>query len=101
MKLKPVEYHPGAQLDVISAFEWYELHESGLGTRFQEELLTAEKFIRRNPLLGHPHKLGTRRRPLKVFPYVLIYFDEPDLILVLAVAHYSRAPGYWHRRAVS
>jgi toxin ParE1/3/4 len=100
MKLKPVEYHPGARLDAVLAFEWYEMHEAGLGTRFHEELAKAEKFVRRNPLLGHPHKFETRKWPLKVFPYTLVYSIEPDLILVLAVAHYSRAPGYWHRRLV-
>lgn len=98
MKLKPVEHHPGVRLDVIKAFEWYETHEAGLGARFQKELAAAEKFVRRNPLLGQPHKFGTRKWPLKVFPYILIYSDEPDLILVLAIAHFSRASGYWHRR---
>ena len=98
MKLKPVEYHPGARLEVIKAFEWYELHEAGLGVRFQEELAEAEKFVRHNPLLGQPHKLETRKWPLKVFPYNLVYSNEPDLILVLAVAHYSRVPDYWRRR---
>lgn len=98
MQLKPVEHHPGARLDAVEAFEWYELHEAGLGARFQEKLAAAEKFIRRNPMLGHPHKFETRKWPLKVFPYTLIYSNEPDLILVLAVAHYSRAPDYWYRR---
>ena len=98
MRLKPVEYHPGARLDVISAFDWYERHEAGLGSRFQKELAAAEKFVRHNPLLGDPHKFETRKWPLKVFPFNLIYSDEPDLILVLAVAHYSRAPNYWYRR---
>jgi len=98
MKLKVVEYHPGAQLDVVKAFDWYESHEPGLGVRFQEELAETEKFIRSNPLLGHPHKFKTRKWPLKVFPYTLIYSDEPDLIFVLAVAHYSRTQRYWHHR---
>jgi len=98
MKSKPVEYHPGARLDVVTASEWYESRELGLGVRFQEELTSAEKFIQRNPSLGHPHKFETRKWPLKVFPFVLVYSEEPDLILVVAVAHYSRAQGYWHRR---
>jgi len=98
MKSKPVEYHPGARLDVLTAFEWYETREPGLGVRFQDELAEAEKFIQRNPPLGHPHKFGTRKWPLKVFPFVLVYSEELDLILVLAVAHYSRAQGYWHHR---
>src|SRR5690348_9763108 len=100
MKSKPVEHHPGAQLDIVQAFEWYETREPGLGPRFQEELARAEEFVRCNPALGHPHKFGTRRWPLKVFPYALIFSVEPDVILVLAVAHYSRTSSYWHRRLV-
>ena len=98
MRLKPVELHPGARLDAIEAFDWYELHEAGLGERFQSALAEAEDFVRRNPQLGNPHKFGTRRWRLKVFPYILIYSDEPEIILVLAVAHFSRAPEYWFNR---
>jgi hypothetical protein len=98
MKLKPVEYHPGARLDVVTAFDWYELRKPGLAARFQGELAAGEKFIRHHPLLGNPYKFETRKWPLKVFPYTLIYSDEPDLIFVLAVAHYSRAQGYWFNR---
>ena len=98
MKSKPVEYHPGARLDVFEAFDWYEIHEEGLGERFQAALAQAENFVRRNPQLGHPYKFGTRKWALKVFPYNLIYSDETELILILAVAHYSRAPDFWHNR---
>jgi hypothetical protein len=59
MKLKPVEHHPGARLDIVKAFEWYEMREAGVGVRFQEELAGAEEFVRRNPLPGHRHKFGT------------------------------------------
>jgi toxin ParE1/3/4 len=99
MKLKPVEYHPGARLEIIEAFEWYELHEPGLGARFQDSVAEAEKFVRRNPQLGAPGRFGTRKWPLKTFPYNLIYSDEPSAILIIALAHFSRQPRYWRRRS--
>jgi hypothetical protein len=99
MKSKPIEHHPDARLEVVEAFDWYELHESGLGERFQSALKEAENFIRRNPQLGSPHKYGTRKRPLKIFPYNLIYSDEPEAVVILAVAHFSRRPDYWRQRA--
>jgi hypothetical protein len=98
MKLKPVEYHPGARLEIVEAFEWYELHQSGLGIRFQSALANAEEFIRRHPQLGTPGRSGVRKRSLKTFPYNLIYSEEPNAVLVLALAHFSRRPRYWHRR---
>ena len=36
-----------------------------------------------------------RRHFRRTFPYAVIYVDDPDLILVLAVAHFKRRPGYW------
>ncbi|HEU5123831.1 MAG TPA: type II toxin-antitoxin system RelE/ParE family toxin [Verrucomicrobiae bacterium] len=98
MKLKRVEYHPGARLEILEAFEWYEWHEPGLGVRFQAALAESENFIRRNPQLGTLGRFGVRKRPLKIFPYNLIYSEEPDAILVIALAHFSRHPRYWHRR---
>ena len=95
MKSKPVEYHPGARLDIIEAFDWYELHEAGLGGRFHSALTEAERFVRGNPQLGRLYDFGTRRWSLKVFPYTLIYSDEPETMLIAAVAHYSRSPDYW------
>ncbi|MCC7419912.1 MAG: type II toxin-antitoxin system RelE/ParE family toxin [Planctomycetaceae bacterium] len=45
-------------------------------------------------LVGPYRSLRVRR-----FPYRLIYLvEDPDLILILAVAHTGRRPGYWQRR---
>jgi len=35
---------------------------------------------------------------LKRFPYSLVFRDEPEYILVIAVAHHRRRSGYWSRR---
>ena len=34
----------------------------------------------------------------KVFPYAVLYSIEPDYILVVAVMHCRREPGYWRNR---
>ncbi len=38
---------------------------------------------------------GIRGRILRKFHYSLIYTIERDGLLILAVAHHSRRPGYW------
>ena len=98
MKSKPIEYHPAARLEIAEALEWYEWHEAGLGARFLSELGQSEHFIARQPSLGTPHRYSTRKRRMHIFPYNLIYADEPDAIWVLAVAHHARKPGYWLAR---
>jgi hypothetical protein len=40
----------------------------------------------------------TRRCLLRRFPYGLIYALDQDDILILAVAHTRREPGYWRDR---
>ena len=39
-----------------------------------------------------------RRCLLRVFPYSLLYTIESDFILIVAVMHGKRRPGYWRYR---
>jgi hypothetical protein len=39
-----------------------------------------------------------RRWPLETFPHGVLYHDEEDLILVLAVFHPKQAPEKWQKR---
>jgi hypothetical protein len=41
---------------------------------------------------------GTRKCLLTRFPYLVIYGPLPDGLLVLAVGHQHRMPGYWPDR---
>ena len=42
-----------------------------------------------------------RRCLVRVFPYGVLYTIEPDFILIIAVAHAKREPGYWGHRLTS
>jgi hypothetical protein len=35
---------------------------------------------------------------MRVFPFGILYSIEPAFILILAVAHLAREPGYWASR---
>jgi len=39
-----------------------------------------------------------RRCLTKVFPYAVLYSIEPDHILIVAIMHCRREPGYWRNR---
>jgi hypothetical protein len=43
---------------------------------------------------------GTRRLLLQRFPFSIIYRVESTWVLVVAIAHQRRRPGYWRRRGV-
>jgi mRNA-degrading endonuclease RelE of RelBE toxin-antitoxin system len=47
--------------------------------------------------VSHAHPLW-RRLSLKVFPYRIIYRIEGSEIVVYALAHVRRRPGYWRKR---
>lgn len=39
-----------------------------------------------------------RRCLVPVFPYVVLYSIESDYVLIIAIMHCSREPGYWNQR---
>ncbi len=47
-----LEIRPLATLEIIEAYDWYELHRDGLGLEFLDEL---EQFY--NSLQSNPHSL--------------------------------------------
>ncbi|MCH7935415.1 MAG: type II toxin-antitoxin system RelE/ParE family toxin, partial [Gemmatimonadetes bacterium] len=45
-----------------------------------------------------PFQSGTRRVLLHRFPYIVVYKELEDEILVVAFAHHKQRPGYWRDR---
>lgn len=54
--------------------------------------------LREHPYLGQSVAPDLRKTLLHRFPFSLIYSVETDQILIIAVAHYGRRPGYWQDR---
>ena len=56
-------------------------------------------LIAETPLRYQTGEHGTREYVLPWrFPYTIVYRVGEKVIIVMAVAHQSRAPGYWHDR---
>ena len=96
--MKPVRYHPRARSELIESAFFYDGRSRGLGERFLEAAEAAETIIRKHPLWGRPYEAGTRKYRIRKFPFALIYKEFSDCIMVFAVAHFSREPGYWASR---
>ena len=96
--MKPVVELLAATAELEQAVAWYEQRESGLGERLYVAFQEARLFIRRQPRAGTPFAHGTRKWRVPGFPYKVIYCDLPAEILIVAIAHDSRRPGYWHQR---
>ncbi len=87
-----------AQAELDEAIAWYGAQVPGLGDAFLLEALKAFQLIERFPAAWHPLTQDVRRCRLRRFPYSVLYAQEQGVILVLAMAHQHRRPGYWRDR---
>ena len=93
-----VEFLEEAEAELIDAALWYESKEVGLGKRFRNEVAGVIASIVANPLLWRERDGGYRRVNCPVFPYYVPYFIRGDKIIIAAIAHERRIPGYWRNR---
>jgi plasmid stabilization system protein ParE len=90
-----VRYHPAAEEELLSEIGFLELRAAGLGRRFFDEIQRAERLVAQFPESGYELSGGIRKCRLRKFPFALIYSVEREGLLILAVAHHRRRPGYW------
>lgn len=98
-----VRLHPGASADLSSAGDWYEQQVPGLGADLADEVDRALEAIAEQPLTwplwpGVGAAAGVRRFLLARFPFATGYIVEEREVIVLALAHLRRRPGYWLER---
>ncbi|WP_020589902.1 type II toxin-antitoxin system RelE/ParE family toxin [Desulfobacter curvatus] len=93
-----VEFLEEAELELFEAATWYESKEPGLGKRFRNEVAHVLDRILEDPTLWREHSSGYRRVNCPVFPYYIPFFIRGEKILIAAVAHERRKPGYWKYR---
>jgi len=91
----PIKYHEAAEEELLHEIGYFERRAAGLGRRFLAEILRAEQLISQFPDSTEEIRPGIRRCVLRKFRYSLIYSQETDGLLILAVAHHRRRPGYW------
>lgn len=89
-----------AEEELVSAIEWYEAAEPGLGQHLKEEVRARLVWIQKNPELPRLRPKGYRRVNLSVFHYYIAYFIWQETVWVVAIAHGHRLPEYWIHRKV-
>lgn len=93
-----VEFHPEALAEFRAAAEYYETQQTGLGERFTNAVEAAVAHVLAAPESWRVIEDDIRRCLTKVFPYAVLYSIEPGYILIVAVMHCRREPGYWRKR---
>jgi len=89
--------------EAAGAAAWYEVERPGLGVDFFDAIEAAIDLIEQDilpllPMTGEAGIEGAKRIILRRFPYDIVTIDKHDEVLVIAVAHHSRKPGYWRDR---
>ena len=93
-----VIFHRDARVELDEAVDFYKEISPTLGRRLRHEVFSALERIVEHPSTGVPIRPKLRRYLLRRFPYSLIYTVRDDQILILAVMHHRRKPGYWEDR---
>ncbi|VUX47944.1 conserved hypothetical protein [Candidatus Defluviicoccus seviourii] len=89
--------------EALAAAAWYERRHPGLGVEFGRAIdasiaLLEEAIVPLATMAGQAGARGAKRFVLKRFPYDIVVRELPDEILVIAIAHHARRPGYWRGR---
>lgn len=91
--------HPEAANDLREAAEFYRTHaDTVLSQALLMEFERAAGLLLQHPGLGAPWRHDKRRYVMRRFPYSVIYSITGEEMRILAVAHHSRRPGFWHAR---
>lgn len=92
------EFHPEALEGYRQAALWYAERGSELALQFIGSVEDAIKRVVDAPSRWRVIEEDVRRCLTRIFPYAVLYTIEADFLLMVAVMHCSREPGYWRLR---
>ena len=83
---------------MLEAAKYYESQATDLGIDFLSEVERAVNSIAELSMTWPVIEGELRRRLVRRFPFGILYRIEPEEIVIVAVAHLRRKPGYWRER---
>ncbi len=98
--MKPHAFRAEAAAEYVEAKAYYTGIHAELGQRFEAEMDGLIRIICQDPQRYRQHDPPMRRHFSRIFPYAVIYLEEAERILIFAVMHMHRRPGYWKKRGV-
>src|SRR4051794_6307968 len=95
---KPIILHPEASDEFLEAENYYFKIRAVLAEDFRVEITGMVEKVRKRPKSFARYLVGTRRSIARRFPYFVVFKEYRKEIVVVAVAHAKRKPGYWRER---
>ncbi len=96
--MKSIEFHELAIKELLDSRDFYDNLIWGLGRKFIIEVGHIISRIKNNPAAFPIYFKNYKRALIRKFPYSVIYIEEDERILILAVAHHKRRPQYFANR---
>ena len=93
-----LRFFEDAAAEVERERQWYLERSPKAMAVFLREVDGALFSIVEAPRRWPEYLAGTRRYVLPTFPFSIIYFEDGSDVLIVAVAHERRRPGYWRGR---
>jgi len=98
MASKPLRFHPQAEQEYLTALAWYRERSLIAATNFASAFGQAIARIKEASQRWPIYIADFRKYTLRQFPFGIVYQDFSSEIVVFAVAHGRRQPGYWRDR---
>jgi len=94
-----VKFHPDARVDLREGKAFYRHRSPLAAVAFAQEIDIAISRITESPWRYPAGEHGAREFILPWrFPYTVVYRVSAIQIVIVAIAHQSKDPGYWHHR---
>lgn len=91
-------FHPEALSEYAEAVQYYTEQRVEIAQVFINAIEDTVYRIRESPARYPAIDEDVRRCMARKFPYGVLYTIEQDYILIVAIMHCSREPGYWRSR---
>ncbi len=91
-------FHPEALNEYTEAVQYYTEQRIEVAQAFINAIEDTVYRIRESPTRYPVIDEDIQRCMVRKFPYGVLYTLEPNYILIVAVMHCSREPGYWKSR---
>ena len=95
------DFHPEARWEYREAAAFYESRRPGLGAAFSVEVEATIGRILEAPKRWRRVEQDVHCCRTRTFPFAILYSIDHDSVLIVAVMHLRRKPGYWRERLPS
>ena len=91
-------FHPDAEEEFNSVIDYYEGCQKNLGLDFAYEVHQTIQRVLEFPTAWQSIDGDIRRCLTNRFPFGVIYYQNDDKIIILAIMQLQKEPDYWKKR---